>query len=277
MNHKISFCLWFDNQAQQAAAFYTDTFQDAKVQEDSGMTVTFSIGERKFMALNGGPMFKINPSVSFFVFCPTEDEVEKLWAKLSDEGYVMMPLNNYPWSEKYGWCKDKFGVNWQIMLTKNGLAEVVPALMFTGDVAGKAEEAMQYYTSIFGESEIVDISRYKEGEGDIDGRINHARFILMGQSFIAFDSSYNHGYVFNEGISFVVFCDTQQEIDDYWKKLTDGGHESQCGWLKDKYGLSWQVVPSILGSLMSDPIKRPRVIEAFMKMKKFNIEALIGA
>jgi predicted 3-demethylubiquinone-9 3-methyltransferase (glyoxalase superfamily) len=87
-----------------------------------------------------------------------------------------------------------------------------------------------------------------------------------------------HDFTFNEAVSFVVSCDTQDEIDYHWQKLTaDGGQESQCGWLKDKFGVSWQVVPSILGRLMSDPEKGQRVVQAFLKMKKFNIQALLEA
>ena len=95
---------------------------------------------------------------------------------------------------------------------------------------------------------------------------------------MAMDGFGNHAFAFNEVVSFVVDCATQEEIDFYWNKLTaDGGQESQCGWLKDKFGVSWQIVPAVLGKLMSDPEKAPRVIQAFMKMKKFDIEALMNA
>lgn len=275
MDSKIYPCLWFDGKAQEAANFYCGVFQDAALISDNGTTVSFRIGALSFLGLNGGPMFKINPSVSFFVFCESVDEAREKWEQLSPDGTVMMALNTYPWSEMYGWCADRYGVNWQIMLTKDEEEQIIPALMFTQDVSGRSEEAMQFYTSIFEHSQIGNISRYLEGQGEMSGQINHARFSLLGSPFIAFDGGNMHKFTFDEGISLVIPCDTQEEIDFYWKKLTDGGQESQCGWLKDKFGFSWQVVPSILGSLMSDPVKGPKVAQAFMKMKKFDIQSLL--
>jgi predicted 3-demethylubiquinone-9 3-methyltransferase (glyoxalase superfamily) len=143
----------------------------------------------------------------------------------------------------------------------------------------QAEEAAEFYTSLFKDSEIETISRYgKEGNeihGQKEGTVMTVSFRMNGQSFTAL----NGGplFKFNESISLQVFCDTQEEIDYYWNKLTDGGEEVQCGWLKDKYGLSWQVIPSILTSLLSDPAKAGKVTEAFLKMKKFDIEKLLNS
>jgi predicted 3-demethylubiquinone-9 3-methyltransferase (glyoxalase superfamily) len=142
----------------------------------------------------------------------------------------------------------------------------------------QAEEAAEFYTSLFKDSEIESISRYgKEGNeihGQKEGTVMTVSFRMNGQSFTAL----NGGplFKFNESISLQVFCDTQEEIDYYWNKLTDGGEEVQCGWLKDKYGLSWQVIPSILSSLLSDPARAGKVTEAFLKMKKFDIEKLLN-
>ena len=166
------------------------------------------------------------------------------------------------------------------MLTKPGMMEqkIIPALMFTQAVAGKAEEAMQFYTSLFPGSSIKEISRYEKGEGDVEGTVKHGRFLLEGQLFVAMDSSMPHAFTFSEGVSISVNCDTQEEIDHYWNSLTaNGGQESMCGWLKDKYGVSWQIVPSMLGSLMSDPQKGQRVMQALMKMKKLEIDKLVNA
>jgi predicted 3-demethylubiquinone-9 3-methyltransferase (glyoxalase superfamily) len=143
----------------------------------------------------------------------------------------------------------------------------------------QAEEAARFYTSIFENSKIESISRYgKEGfeiHGQKEGTVMTVNFNLKDQSFIAL----NGGpiYKFNEAISLQVFCDTQKEIDYYWNKLTEGGEEVQCGWLKDKFGISWQVIPAILSKLLSDPARSGRVTEAFLKMKKFDIEKLKNA
>jgi predicted 3-demethylubiquinone-9 3-methyltransferase (glyoxalase superfamily) len=231
------------------------------------------------MGLNGGPLFKMNPSISFFVLFSSAVEVEAIWNILSKDGLVMMPLNNYPWNEKYGWCQDKFGVNWQLMINPNvnSSEKIIPSLMFTQTNAGNAEKAINFYSSIFKNSAVVQISRYLKGEHDVEGTIKHAQFTLNNQLFAAMDSSGAHAFTFNEGVSLVIVCVTQEEIDYYWDKLTEGGVESKCGWLKDKFGVSWQVVPAILEELMSHPEKRQRVINVFMQMKKFDIKKLMNA
>jgi predicted 3-demethylubiquinone-9 3-methyltransferase (glyoxalase superfamily) len=140
----------------------------------------------------------------------------------------------------------------------------------------QAEEAARFYTSLFKNSKIDAISKYgKEGfeiHGQKEGTVMTAAFTINGQSFTAL----NGGplFKFSEAVSLQIFCDTQEEIDRYWSKLSEGGEEGQCGWLKDKFGFSWQVIPSILPELMSDPAKSGRVTETFLKMKKFDIEKL---
>lgn len=278
MTQNIYPCLWFDHQARETADYYCSIFSDSKILQDTGITVTFSLKGQKFMGLNGGPTFKINPAVSFFVFCSSVDEVTQYWFKLSESGQIMMPLDTYPWSEKYGWCSDKYGVNWQIMLSKEANTQpIVPSLLFTGSVSGKAEEAIKFYTGLFPNSKIKDISKHPEGSGDLAGQVNHGRFSLSGSSFVAFDGGFNHAFGFDEGVSLVVPCDTQEEIDYYWQKLTEGGSEGQCGWLKDTFGISWQIVPALLEDLMSDINKSPKVMQAFLKMKKFDIAILLSA
>ena len=150
--------------------------------------------------------------------------------------------------------------------------QITPCLWFDN----QAEEVANFYTSVFKNSKIGHVSRYvKEGyeiHGQKEGTVMVVSFQINGQSFTAL----NGGplFKFNESISFQVFCDTQEEIDHYWSKLTDGGEEGQCGWLKDRFGISWQIVPTILPKLMSDPVRAGRVTNAFMRMKKFDIEKL---
>ena len=138
----------------------------------------------------------------------------------------------------------------------------------------QAEEAARFYTSIFPNSRIVSTTRYGEGAPMPKGSVMTVVFELDGQRFIAL----NGGplFKFTEAISFSVDCKTQQEVDEYWAKLTAGGQESQCGWLKDKFGLSWQIVPTVLGELLSDPDpkKAKRAMQAMLKMKKLDVAAL---
>lgn len=280
MTHKLFPCLWFDKNAKDAASLYCEVFPNSKILSENPMVCDFELDGQKFMGLNGGPHFKPNPSISFFVLYENTDELKAAWDKLSEGGAVMMGLDKYPWSDYYGWFSDKFGISWQFYLGKLdtvGGQKFTTNLMFTQKVAGRTEEAIHFYTSVFKDSKVEGILKYGPGEGDSVDNVKHAQFILNNQVFMAMDSSLEHKFTFNEGISIVVTCDTQEEIDYYWNKLTEGGAESQCGWLKDKFGVSWQIVPSVLRELMGDPQRSQRVVQAFMKMKKFDIQALLDA
>ncbi len=279
MTHPIYQCLWLDNQAKEAATFYCSVFRNSRIVADTPIVATFELAGQKFMLLNGGPKFKPNPSISFYVMFDTKEEIDQTWTKLNVGGSVLMPLDQYPWSERYGWVQDKFGISWQLSLAKIAGVDqkFSPVLMFTNTYANKAEQAIRFYTSIFDKSSVISISKYKAGEPGPEGTVQHAQFKLGDYVLMAMDSPIQHGFTFNEGISFVVECDTQQDIDYYWNKLTEGGSESMCGWLKDQFGISWQIVPTVLGKLMSDPQRSGRVVQAFLKMKKFDIDALLKA
>jgi predicted 3-demethylubiquinone-9 3-methyltransferase (glyoxalase superfamily) len=296
---KITPNLWFDREAEGAAKFYTSVFKNSRVggitraskagfeihgiPEGTVMTIEFLIEGQKFIGINGGPLFKFTPAASFLVACNTKKEVDAIWEKLSEGGTALMELGEYPFSEKYGWTEDRYGLSWQVMFMGDRKMEqkITPTLMFVGEQCGKAEEAINLYISVFHNSEIGDILRYGKGEEpDKEGTIKHAAFTLENQGFAAMDSCRNNNFTFNEAISFMVECGTQEEIDHYWEKLiADGGQESVCGWLKDKFGVSWQVAPTILGEILRDHDKKKveRVTDAFLKMKKFDIGELIKA
>lgn len=151
------------------------------------------------------------------------------------------------------------------------MQKITPYLWFDG----QAEEAANFYTSIFKNSKILNISRYPEGAPGLAGKVMTATFELNGQEFVALNGGPQ--YKFTEAISFLVDCRTQKEVDDLWEKLTaDGGEEGPCGWLKDKFGVSWQIIPTALGEMLSDPnpSKAQRVMEAMLKMKKIEIPVL---
>lgn len=278
MNNEIAICLWFDHNASEAAAFYAQVFENAIIHSSTPLTTNFTLEGRRFMALNGGPKFSINSSISFFVHCETEEETATKWHLLTENGKILMPLDQYPWSKKFGWCQDRFGVNWQLMMGEKTKDKIFPSIMFADTNNGKLAQAIEKYTSIFPNSSTFLVSTYEKGEPDIEGNIKHAQFLLNNQLFAAMESSAIFPFNLNEAISFVVTCDTQEEIDFYWQKLTaNGGKEGQCGWLKDQYGVSWQIVPSILGKLMQDPLKAKHVVNAFMGMHKFDIATLVKA
>lgn len=297
---RITPFLWFDDQAEEATEFYAAIFPNSKIVNMSRypeagqeihrkpvgtvMTVAFELDGQRFTALNGGPHFTFTPSLSLFVTCASEEEVDDLWEKLSEGGSVLMPLQKYPFSERYGWTQDRYGLSWQVMLAGDREVErkIAPTLLFVGDQAGKAEEAMRFYTSAFDDAGIEEVFRYGPGEEpDREGTVKYAAFTLDGEKFQAMDSNLDHAFTFNEAVSLQVNCETQEEVDHYWQKLSEGGEEGaqQCGWLKDRYGVSWQIVPTVLPEMLTDPDRgrSGRAFEAMLQMKKLDIAGLKGA
>ncbi|MBO6185355.1 MAG: VOC family protein [Chryseobacterium sp.] len=281
MNNNIFPCLWYDGDAKESAEFYCKIF-DGKITADTPMVLNIELFGQKLMLLNGGPHFEKNASVSFMVMCETEEEVQKYWAQLEDGGIVLIALDSYPWSKKYGWIRDKFGVTWQLYLgEQKGEQRIIPTLMFIHQNNGKALEAMELYTDVFPNSKIESVLKYGEGVNDenheVPENVQHAHFEIDAYSMFCMDNSYDHKFDFNEGISMVIMTENQEETDHLWNSLTaDGGRESMCGWLKDKFGMSWQIVPKRLIELMSDSdqLKAQKVVQAMMKMQKIVIKDL---
>jgi predicted 3-demethylubiquinone-9 3-methyltransferase (glyoxalase superfamily) len=238
------------------------------------------------MAISAGPYFKLNPSISFMVnFDPSQDSdaekrIDKVWAGLSEGGTVLMPIQEYAFSRRYGWIQDKYGLSWQLILTNPEGDErptMIPFLLFVGDKCGKAEEASDFYLSVFADAKRGAIVRYPAGMApDREGSVMFTDFKLAGRWFAGMDSAHPHDFTFNEAVSFLVSCDTQGEIDYYWEKLSAVQEAEQCGWLKDKYGVSWQIAPSAMGEMLAKGSKeqRQRLTQAFLKMKKFVIADL---
>ena len=274
MLQSIGTCLWFDGKAKEAALYYKEVFGDVEIISENPMAVVYQIFGRRFMNLNGGPGFNINPSISFFISMENEAKTQSLWEKLTVDGKILMPLNKYPWSDKYGWCADKFGVNWQLMLGHKSKSKLMPNMLFTGQQNGKANEAIHFYTNLFKGATVINIDTYKKGEPDTEGNIKYAQFELNELSFGAMDSSAPHQFSFNEAVSFIITVDTQEEIDYYWNYLIQNGAPGKCGWLKDKFGISWQVVPTCLGKFMTNPATAPKAAYAFLQMSKFIIADL---
>ena len=288
MRNRITPHLWFDKEAREAARFYTSAFKDSQIKNTTVLhntpsgsvdIVTVGLLGEEFMFISAGPLFRFTPAVSFLVACKTKDEVEALWKTLSEGGSALMELGEYPFSEKYGWVQDRYGLSWQVMFMGDRKIKqrIIPTLMFVGRQCGKAEEAITFYASAFRNAKVGDILRYgKSEEPDKEGTVKHAAFTLEGQQFAAMDSAREHRFTFNEAISFMVYCETQKEIDHYWGKLSADPKAEQCGWLKDRYGLSWQVVPTVMDEMLKakDKRKLARVTEAFLKMKKFDIAKL---
>lgn len=288
--------LWFNTEAKEAAEFYASIFPESKVtgvttlhDTPSGDTdiVTFDLAGYSFMAISAGPLFKFNPSISFMLnFDPSKDanaqeHLDALWESLAEGGTVLMPLQEYPFSKRYGWIQDKYGLSWQLILTDPAGEErpfIIPSLLYVAGAGGQAEEATDFYLSVFKNARRGVLARYPAGmEPNKEGSIMFTDFMLEGQWFAAMDgSSEMHTFAFNEAISFMVYCKTQEEIDYYWEKLSAVQESEQCGWLKDKFGVSWQIVPTRMHEIMAsgNTEQIARVTQAFLKMKKFDLAEL---
>jgi predicted 3-demethylubiquinone-9 3-methyltransferase (glyoxalase superfamily) len=289
--------LWFDTEAREAAELYVSLFPNSKITSlttihnvpspsgDSDI-VAFELNGHLFQAISAGPIFKINPSVSFMInFDPSRDKnarenLDRIWGKLSVGGTALMPLQEYPFSKHYGWIQDKYGLSWQLILTNPQGEErpyIVPSLMFVGNVCGKAEEAGDFYMSIFKNSKRGIIARYGNDQApDKEGTVMFSEFMIENQWFAAMDSAHKHEFGFNEAVSFMVPCETQKEIDYYWDKLSAVPEAEQCGWLKDKYGLSWQITPAAMNNMMRNGTREQidRITQAFLPMKKFDLATI---
>jgi predicted 3-demethylubiquinone-9 3-methyltransferase (glyoxalase superfamily) len=291
---KITPFLWYEDKAEDAMNLYVSVFKNSKIEritrvpegpleepmkgmEGKVLGGEFILSGQKFTALDGGAYYKHNPAVSLMVCLPRSSEVEEVFNKLSVGGSVIMPLDKYPFSERYGWLQDKYGVPWQVILWESP-QPIIPSFLFTGELFGRVEEALDFWTSIFRDSSINQVSRYEPGEGDIEGKVKFSSFSLEGQLFAAMESSKSKVFAPTGAISQLVECESQAEIDYYWDKLREGGDESAqiCGWLTDKFGFSWQVVPAVLAKMISDPNseKVRHVLKAIMPMKKLIIADL---
>jgi len=284
--------LWFDHQADEAMAFYTSIFDDSRIghveryPDESldphfagmhGKVImgSFQLRGQPFLCLDGGPHFPINPAISFYCTFDDPAAIGSAWQRLSQDGKVLMAFQSYPWAPAYGWVQDRLGVSWQLALTAGSdwpPQRITPMLMFTGPAAGRAERAMGHYTTMFDASGIDTLVAYEEQDGDTPGLVKHARFHLGDSHFMAMDSTLPHEFTFSEAISLFVSCQNQADIDRYWNALTvGGGSESQCGWCKDSFGVSWQIIPANMGALLSTG---PAAVQAMMHMRKINIAEL---
>lgn len=286
---KITPFLWYDTQALEAAKFYTSIFANSKIHgqeqfENSGpdenqtvQIVSFNLNGLEIQAMNAGPLFKFNPSISFFVKCATHEEVDRLYNQLIEGGSALMELWKYDWSERYGWIVDRFGLNWQIMYQEwcETTADITPCLLFANANFWKAEKALNLYTSLFKNSSIEHCQKYPAGE--FAWKILYSECTLDGSHLILMDGPGSHDFVFNEAFSLLVDCVDQAEVDYFWNGLiADSGEESQCGWLRDACGVSWQIVPRALGECMSRDTSG-NVMKAMLGMKKLIVSELEAA
>lgn len=295
---KIVPFLWFDGNAEEGAALYTEVFEGAEAVvtsrypteglpdfqrglEGRPVVVDVVIDGFRIGLINAGNNYRPGIASSFLVnmdplfFNGDADaaitRLDAMWALLADGGEVRMPLGAYPFSARYGWVEDRYGVNWQLMLTDPAGEPrpfIIPSLMFSGAAQNRASEAMEFYTELFNDSRQGFISPYPAPTGPApEGAVQFAEFQLEGQRFTAMDSGVPVDETFTPGVSWSVSCADQAEIDRLWDALSAVPEAEQCGWLVDKFGFSWQIVPANTDELL----QRPGAFEHMMEMKKLII------
>jgi len=272
MDQVITPAIWCDGTADEAAQFYTDVFRDTSIAEQApGLAATVSIHGFKLSLINGGNQYAPNPSISCILnFDPLlfggEEQarayLDELYERLSTGG-VLMELGEYPFSPRYAWVRDRFGMTWQLMLTDpdgDPRPFVIPSFMFGGTNHANAEEATDAWIALFDNSRRGALYRYEEG-GPLDaGTVMFTDFTLRGTWIAATDSGTFHDFTFTPGVSIIVSCRDQEEIDRYWAGLSAVPEAERCGWCVDRWGVSWQVVPHNIAELMANAATRDNIL-----------------
>ena len=272
MDQVITPAIWCDGTADEAAQFYTDVFRDASIAEQApGLAATVSIHGFRLSLINGGNQYAPNPSISCILnFDPLlfggEEQarayLDELYERLSTGG-VLMELGEYPFSPRYAWVRDRFGMTWQLMLTDpdgDPRPFVIPSFMFGGTNHAHAEEATDAWIALFDNARRGALYRYEEG-GPLDaGTVMFTDFTLRGTWMAATDSGTFHDFTFTPGVSIIVSCRDQEEIDRYWAGLSAVPEAERCGWCIDRWGVSWQVVPHNIAELMADAATRDKIL-----------------
>ena len=282
--------IWCNGNAEEVVDFYRKAFPDTEElgrsyyptegladfqQALAGkvLVVEFAIRGFRMITINAGPEFTPTPMLSFMInFDPASDDqaatrIDEVWERLAEGGQILMPLDAYPFSRRYGWVQDRFGVSWQLMLTDpdgDPRPFVIPALMFAGDNVNRAEEAVTIYTSLFDDATVGTLARYDQDQDAVKaGALMFGEFAVGDQWLAVMDSPAAHDFTFNEGVSLQIECADQAEIDHFWERLSTVPEAEACGWCKDQFGVSWQVVPRGMEQQLS-----PAAFTAMMGMKK---------
>ncbi len=283
--------LWYTDQAGEAAEYYTSLIENGKINwrytikdtpSGNAELLEFTLANLTFGAISGGDYFRLNESISLMLKCCTKEEVHRLYRALIEGGRELMPLGAYDFSEQYVWLADRYGLNWQIMLDTEQKTKhhIDLCLLFDLEQNGKANEALQEYQSIFKGAEPGKLSFYDGTQPEKRAKVNYGELQLPEFKLIAMDHGYGGNVTFNEAFSLMVLCSTDAEIEEYWNRLSHVKEAERCGWLKDRYGVSWQIVPDILMKLYnsSSEEKLAKVNREIMKMKKLayaDLQALI--
>lgn len=289
--------LWFDHNAAEAADFYLSVFEGARILDTEYypteglpefqrsyagqvLSIDFEIGGTRFVAINAGPEFPINPSISFMLNFDlatdpaAREHLDAVWARLAEGGTTLMPLQDYDFSPYYGWLQDRYKVSWQLILSDPGgdpRPFVLPSLLFSGPVQNRAAEALEFYREVFPDSQMGVLARYEAQVGPATPEaVMFSDLRILGEWVTLMDSGADQDFTFSPGVSLGVACADQAELDGYWARLSAVPEAEQCGWCVDRFGVSWQVLPANMAELMEAPGAYSKMLE----MKKIEIAAL---
>ncbi|MFH0372950.1 MULTISPECIES: VOC family protein [unclassified Streptococcus] len=276
--------LWYDTEAKEAVAFYVDlfggkldwTYTITDTPSGDSDLIQFQLGDMTLAAISAGPYFKLNESMSLMVNVASKDEVTRLYQALSEGGRVLMPLGEYPFSPYYVWLEDRFGLSWQLSYAPDldNSYQFDICLLFSQDQVGLAQPMLDYYKDKLPQASVGQLSYYGEGEAAVEAaKLNYAELLVAGQKMIVMDHGYGGEASFNEAFSLMVYVDSQDELNFYYDLLSAVPEAEMCGWVKDQFGISWQIVPRILMEAYdtASPEQIKAVNAAVMTMKRLDI------
>ena len=272
MDQLITPAIWCDGTADEAARFYADVFREGSVVEQvPGYASTVSIHGFRLSLMSGDDQGAPNPSISCILnFDPLlfggEEQarayLDELYERLSAGG-VLTELGEYSFSPRYAWVRDRFGMTWQLMLTDPAGEPrpfILPSFMFGGTNHANAKEATDAWIALFDDAHRGALRRYEEGGPMEAGAVMFTDFTLRGTWMAAMDSGAFHDFTFTPGVSMIVSCRDQEEIDRYWTGLSAVPEAERCGWCVDRWGVSWQVAPRNIAGLMADAATREKIL-----------------
>lgn len=279
--------LWYDTEAKEAVAFYVDlfggkldwTYTITDTPSGDSDLIQFQLGDMTLAAISAGPYFKLNESMSLMVNVASKDEVTRLYQALSEGGRVLMPLGEYPFSPYYVWLEDRFGLSWQLSYAPDldNSYQFDICLLFSQDQVGLAQPMLDYYKDKLPQASVGQLSYYGEGEAAVEAaKLNYAELLVAGQKMIVMDHGYGGEASFNEAFSLMVYVDSQDELNFYYDLLSAVPEAEMCGWVKDQFGISWQIVPRILMEAYdtASPEQIKAVNAAVMTMKRLDFATI---
>lgn len=282
--------LWYDKEALEAARFYTSVFPESQLDwtyhlsdtpSGDAQLVQFRLVNMTLAAISAGPYFHLNESMSLMVQVSKKEEVDRLYQSLSQNGKVLMPLGEYPFNAYYVWFEDQYGLSWQLLYNPEQTVShhLEICLLFSKDQVGSAEDFLQKYVSLLPGAELGQRSYYAQGEASLpQAKLNYGELVLPNQKLIVMDHGYGGENGFNEAFSLMIYVNSPEEMAAYYDAFSSVKEAEQCGWVKDEFGISWQIVPQKLMEAYGNPAQADRlkaVNAAILEMKRLDYQRIV--